>query len=221
MRTKAALQPLTPPARTYAQLEFIHATAFCTWLADHGHHPDQLSQNDLDGYYTGLKIGHRQSLRGFLNWTMTSRNLPKLTVARTRFATGEALTQTQRLDLLRRLRRRPPAAPTRPRATAARPSVPSPGNIATTSATAVRARTAGFGAQVLLPQATDVPIHDDTVELDEVRLLQAVVGTGVSTGARSGGWSTAMTEPTPADRSPHRRKEQVIYRRGFKQGYGA
>ena len=30
MRTKAALAPLTPPARTYAQLEFIHATAFCT-----------------------------------------------------------------------------------------------------------------------------------------------------------------------------------------------
>lgn len=33
MRTKATLQPLTPPARTYAQLEFIHATAFCTWLS--------------------------------------------------------------------------------------------------------------------------------------------------------------------------------------------
>ena len=44
MRTKADRQPITPPARTYAQLEFIHATAVCTWLADHGHHPDQLSQ---------------------------------------------------------------------------------------------------------------------------------------------------------------------------------
>ncbi|TQM11132.1 hypothetical protein [Pseudonocardia kunmingensis] len=101
MRTKAALQPLTPPARTYAQLEFIHATAFCTWLAEHNHRPTELGQIDLDRYYTVLKIGHRQSLRGFLNWAMTSRNLPTLTFARTRFTTGEALTHTQRLDLLR------------------------------------------------------------------------------------------------------------------------
>ena len=103
MRAKAALQPLTPPARTYAQLEFIHATAFCTWLAEHDHHPSALSQVDLDGYYTRLKIGHRQSLRGFLNWAMISRHLPKLTFARTRFTTGEALTHTDRLDLLRGL----------------------------------------------------------------------------------------------------------------------
>lgn len=103
MRTKAALAPLTTPARTYAQLEFIHATAFCTWLAEHGHRPSELGQADLDRYYTALKIGHRQSLRGFLNWAMTSRNLPKLAFARTRFTTGEALTQTRRLDLLRRL----------------------------------------------------------------------------------------------------------------------
>ena len=93
----------TPPARTYAQLEFIHATAFCTWLAEHGHRPTELGQLDLDGYYTALKIGHRQSLRGFLNWSITSRNLAELTFARTRFTTGEALTHTQRLDLLRRL----------------------------------------------------------------------------------------------------------------------
>lgn len=103
MRTKAALAPLTPPARTYAQLEFIHATAFCTWLAEHGDRPSALSQVDLDGYYTALKIGHRQSLRGFLNWAITSHNLPQLTFARTRFTTGEAITHTDRLDLLRRL----------------------------------------------------------------------------------------------------------------------
>jgi len=103
MRTKAALAPLTPPARTYAQLEFTHATAFCTWLAEHHHRPTELGQPDLDRYYTALKIGHRQSLRGFLNWAMTSRNLPTLTFARTRFTTGEALTQARRLDLLRHL----------------------------------------------------------------------------------------------------------------------
>lgn len=103
MRTKAAAASLTPPARTYAQLEFIQAAAFCTWLAETGHHPSELGQVDLDRYYTALKIGHRQSLRGFLNWAMTSRDLPILTFTRTRFTTGEALTQTQRLDLLRRL----------------------------------------------------------------------------------------------------------------------
>ncbi|TQM11003.1 MULTISPECIES: hypothetical protein [Pseudonocardia] len=102
MRTKAALQPITPPARTYARLEFVQATMFCNWLADTGRHPGELGQVDLDRYYTALKIGRRQSLRGFLNWAMTSRNLPTLTFARTRFTTGEALTQTQRLDLLRR-----------------------------------------------------------------------------------------------------------------------
>jgi hypothetical protein len=54
----------TSPARTYARLEFIHATAFCTWLAEHGHRPTALAQVDLDRYYTALKIGHRQSWRG-------------------------------------------------------------------------------------------------------------------------------------------------------------
>ena len=103
MRTKAARQPLTPPAQTYAQLEFIHATAFCTWLAEHVHRPTELGQDDLDRYYTALKIGHRQALRGFLNWAMTSHNLPTLTFTRPRFTTGEALTQTRRIDLLRRL----------------------------------------------------------------------------------------------------------------------
>jgi hypothetical protein len=102
MRTKADSQPLTPPARTYAQLEFTHAAAFCTWLADHGQHPATLAQVELDRYYTALKIGHRQSLRGFLNWSITSQNLPKLSFARPRFTTGEALTQSDRVALLRR-----------------------------------------------------------------------------------------------------------------------
>jgi hypothetical protein len=91
-----------PAARTYAQLEFTHAAAFCTWLADHGHHPATLTQVDLDRYYTALKMGHRQSLRGFLNWSITSQNLPKLSFARPRFTTGEALTQSDRVALLRR-----------------------------------------------------------------------------------------------------------------------
>jgi hypothetical protein len=34
---------------------------------------------------------------------MTSRDLPTLAFARTRFTTGDALTQARRLDLLRRL----------------------------------------------------------------------------------------------------------------------
>ena len=83
-----------PAAQTYAQLEFIHATAFCTWLAEHVHRPTELGQDDLDRYYTALKIGHRQALRGFLNWAMNSHNLPSLTFTRTRFTTGEAVTQT-------------------------------------------------------------------------------------------------------------------------------
>jgi hypothetical protein len=103
MRTKADHQPLTPPARTYAQLKFTHAAAFCTWLANRGRPAHTLAQPELDRYYTGLKIGHRPSLRGFLNWEMTSKNPPSLVFARTRFATGESLSQTARIDLLRRL----------------------------------------------------------------------------------------------------------------------
>lgn len=103
MRTKADHQPLTAPARTYAQLEFTHAAAFCTWLAGRDQSPRTLTQPELGRYYTGLKIGHRKSLRGFLNWAMTSKNLPTLVFARTRFATAESLSQTARIDLLRRL----------------------------------------------------------------------------------------------------------------------
>ncbi|HEU5472738.1 MAG TPA: hypothetical protein VFV67_18985 [Actinophytocola sp.] len=100
MRAKAQQQALSPNARTYAVFEFNRAVEFCTWLAEHDHRLDQLSQPTFDRYYGGLSTAYRQSLRGFLNWAITTKRMPRLQFARPRFRTGEALDQQRRLDLL-------------------------------------------------------------------------------------------------------------------------
>lgn len=103
MRAKAQQQALSPNARTYAVLEFTRAVEFCTWLAEHDHRLDQLTQGALDRYYGSLSTAYQQSLRGFLNWAMSTKRMPRLQFARPRFRTGEALDQQHRLDLLRQL----------------------------------------------------------------------------------------------------------------------
>lgn len=103
MRTKAERQPLTDNARTYAVLEINRAIDFCTWLTQHDIALDTLTQPALDCYYSTLAPAYQQSLRGFLNWAITSKRMPRLHFTRPRFRVGEALTQSQRLGLLRDL----------------------------------------------------------------------------------------------------------------------
>lgn len=103
MTAKAHQQPLTPNAPTYAQLEFNRAVAFCDWLHHHELRLDQLTQPALDDYYQTLVPAYQQSLSGFLNWARETNRMPPLRYTRPQFRIGEALTQPQRLTLLRHL----------------------------------------------------------------------------------------------------------------------
>lgn len=102
LRATAATGPLRPTARQYTDHQFTAAQAFCTWLVDHDLHPDTLTQADLDRWYTTCRLHQRQNVRGFLTWAITARHLPTLTVPLVRYAPGPAITQQQRLTLLRR-----------------------------------------------------------------------------------------------------------------------
>jgi hypothetical protein len=101
MRAKAAAGPLRPTARKYAELQFTHAATFLTWAAGHGRHLAELTQADLDTWHATAPISQRQAARGFLNWAMDHRHLPRCQLPQLRFPTGDAITQHRRLALLR------------------------------------------------------------------------------------------------------------------------
>jgi hypothetical protein len=103
MRAKAAAKPLTYGAFVYAQQQFVAGESFLTWLCQSGRHPTTLTQADLDAWMLLARRAERERVRGFLNWAMTSRRMPALTIAIVPPRQREPITQHQRLDLLRRL----------------------------------------------------------------------------------------------------------------------
>jgi hypothetical protein len=103
LRTKATNRPLTNNALTYASMEIKRAIEFCTWLDQQAIPLADVPQAALDRYYTTLTQAHQQALCGFLNWTMRTKRMPRLTVTRRRFRIGDALTQHDWLALLRNI----------------------------------------------------------------------------------------------------------------------
>jgi hypothetical protein len=103
MRARAAAGPLRPTAGTYAATRFTQAETFLTWAATRDRHLAALTQADIDAWHATHLIHQRQAARAFLTWAIDHGHLPRLDIPRLRFAPGEAITQQQRLDLLRRL----------------------------------------------------------------------------------------------------------------------
>ena len=102
MRNRAAAAPLRPTARQYAEQRFTTACQFLTWLHDRGGHPARLTQADVDTWHATCRAHQRAAARAFLTWAMDSGHMPRLDLPAVRFGTGEALTQEQRITLLRR-----------------------------------------------------------------------------------------------------------------------
>jgi hypothetical protein len=102
LRAAAAGGPLRPTARKYAEQEFRAAMVFLTWLAARGSHPDATAQADIDAFYLAHKVHQRQAVRGFLTWATRNGRMPRLDIPVVRYTQGDAITQQQRLDLLRR-----------------------------------------------------------------------------------------------------------------------
>jgi hypothetical protein len=103
LRAAAARGPLRPTSRTYAEHEFRAAMVFLTWLAARGCNPAATTQADIDTFYLTHKVHQRQAVRGFLTWATRNRRMPALDIPVIRYARGDAITQQQRLDLLRDL----------------------------------------------------------------------------------------------------------------------
>ena len=102
MRATAALRPLRSTAAKYAQLRFITAEVFLTWLDTRGQKPGSITQADIDAFYTSHKLHHRQNIRAFLTWAISQGHVPASYVPVIKFSKGESITQTERLDLIRR-----------------------------------------------------------------------------------------------------------------------
>jgi hypothetical protein len=102
MRARAATAPLRPTARQYAEQRFTTACQFLTWVHDRGGHPARLTQADLDTWHVTCRAYQRPAGRAFFTWAMDSGHMARLDLPTIRFGTGEAITQQQRITLLRR-----------------------------------------------------------------------------------------------------------------------
>ena len=102
MRARAASGPLRPTARQYAEQRFTTACTFLTWVHARGGHPARLTQADIDTWHATCPAGQRPASRAFLTWAMDRGHMTRLDLPSIRFGTGEAITQQQRITLLRR-----------------------------------------------------------------------------------------------------------------------
>jgi hypothetical protein len=118
MRARAAAGPLAPTACQYAKTRFTAAQAFLTWIPAAGVRPSALTQAHIDAYYGSCRAYQRLAVRAFLTWAAEHGHIPaRLDIPRERYATGQAITQKRRLDLLRRFAT-DTAVPLRPRGAA-------------------------------------------------------------------------------------------------------
>lgn len=102
MRSAAAARPLRPTARKYATDRFTAAETFRTWTAARGRRLADLTQADTGAFYLSHRTHQGHAPGTFLSWAMDRGHLPRHDLPATQYGTGEAITQQQRLALLRR-----------------------------------------------------------------------------------------------------------------------
>ncbi|MBE1489134.1 site-specific integrase [Plantactinospora soyae] len=102
LRADATARPLRATATTYMVNQFNTAHAFLDWLHTRGIAPDAVSQTDLDTWAVTAGAGHRHTIRGFFIWATHTSAMPRhLVLTPVKFTIGAAITQQQRLALLR------------------------------------------------------------------------------------------------------------------------
>lgn len=104
LTARAHARPLTPAARRYASEQFTHAERFLAWLDQRDHALAATTQDDIDTWHAQARNSHKHTTRAFLTWAITSRLMPKLALPPLRTPnTGQRITQSRRLALLRRI----------------------------------------------------------------------------------------------------------------------
>jgi len=101
MRATAATRPLRPTARKYATDRFAAAETFLAWLTARGRRLADLTQADIDTFYLTHRAHQRHAAGCFLTWAMDRGHLPRHDLPATNYGKGEAITQQERLALLR------------------------------------------------------------------------------------------------------------------------
>jgi integrase len=118
MRARAAAGPLRTTAGQYARTRFTQAVTFLTWVNQCGVRPSALTQAHIDAYYASHGPHQREAVRAFLAWAAEHGHIPRrLHIPTPAPSPAPAITQQQRLDLLRRFVT-DTAIPLRPRAAA-------------------------------------------------------------------------------------------------------
>jgi hypothetical protein len=102
MRAAAAARPLRQTACKYAQLRFRAAEVFLDWITARGTRPADVTQADIDAFYTSNKVHQRQAIRSFLTWAIQAGHIPAADVPVLKFARGPGMTQDERIGLIRR-----------------------------------------------------------------------------------------------------------------------
>jgi hypothetical protein len=103
LRTRAGARPLTEAARRFTAEQFTQAERFLAWLDQRDRRLGDCTQADLDAWHAQAAEHHKRAARMFLTWAITTHHMPKLALPTLNTRTGERLTQTRRLALLRRV----------------------------------------------------------------------------------------------------------------------
>jgi len=101
--TRARARPLTEAARRFTAEQFTQAERFLAWLDQHDRRLGDCAQADLDAWCAQAAEHHKRAARMFLTWAITTHHMPNLALPTLNIRTGERLTQTRRLALLRRV----------------------------------------------------------------------------------------------------------------------
>ena len=84
--------------------QFTHAERNLAWLDQRDHALTAATQDDIDTWHAQALPSHKHARRGFLTWAIASRLMPRLALPPLRTPnTGQRITQSRRLALLRRI----------------------------------------------------------------------------------------------------------------------
>lgn len=103
LRRAGEVRPLTSSSRKYAFNRVSHATAFLAWLDERGQTLRSVGQGGIDVWFAEHGEHDRTCLRPFLAWAAANRETAAHKLPKIQTRASAPLSQTQRLELLRKV----------------------------------------------------------------------------------------------------------------------
>lgn len=103
LRQSAEDGPVGYGRQQNAQKTLTTAGEFLNYLTERGTRPGEMTQADLEGWYTAVPRGTGDVIRPFLRWCIEQHDIPKLQIPPVKTGAITPIGQHQRLELIARL----------------------------------------------------------------------------------------------------------------------